>query len=248
MLPVFFEDLFICSRVIEQLGGKQLVMNHMHHEDQLVRYNALLCVQKLMVHNWYDPFFFNLPPRVKFVHSCFSRAFYCTFIHFVLRLCISRLSFTALKYYRLQIFVPVGTVGMALARLLKGFSTQPATPTVTLSVSAVFLWEVLLIVPLLSWQRYRGTQATYPSGLQLKQMLVWLKSFYYFIVKNHIALFSGLSFQTWVFVFWRGFFFLSHQNHKAPKICLALMFNNKYLESSSSIGCEWMRHGMWGHK
>lgn len=40
--------------MIEQLGGKQLVMNHMHHEDQLVRYNALLAVQKLMVHNWYE--------------------------------------------------------------------------------------------------------------------------------------------------------------------------------------------------
>ena len=42
-----------CDRVVEQLGGKQLVMTHLSHEDPNVRYEALLAVQKLMVHNWY---------------------------------------------------------------------------------------------------------------------------------------------------------------------------------------------------
>ncbi|XP_070534083.1 V-type proton ATPase subunit H-like isoform X2 [Ptychodera flava] len=37
---------------IEQLGGKELVMTYMGHEDPTVRYEALLAVQKLMVHNW----------------------------------------------------------------------------------------------------------------------------------------------------------------------------------------------------
>ena len=42
--------------VVEQLGGKQLVMTHLSHEDPNVRYEALLAVQKLMVHNWYVAF------------------------------------------------------------------------------------------------------------------------------------------------------------------------------------------------
>jgi hypothetical protein len=38
--------------VIEQLNGKQLVMQLLGHDDPNVRYEALLAVQKLMVHNW----------------------------------------------------------------------------------------------------------------------------------------------------------------------------------------------------
>ncbi|XP_054708081.1 V-type proton ATPase subunit H-like isoform X2 [Uloborus diversus] len=40
------------KHVIEGLGGKQQVMHLLSHEDPNVRYQALLCVQKLMVHNW----------------------------------------------------------------------------------------------------------------------------------------------------------------------------------------------------
>jgi V-type H+-transporting ATPase subunit H len=40
------------KHIIEQLGGKQLVMHLLAHEDPNVRYEALLAVQKLMVHNW----------------------------------------------------------------------------------------------------------------------------------------------------------------------------------------------------
>ncbi|KAG9511360.1 V-type proton ATPase subunit H [Fragariocoptes setiger] len=38
--------------VTESLGGKNLVMQRLAHEDPNVRYEALLCVQKLMVQNW----------------------------------------------------------------------------------------------------------------------------------------------------------------------------------------------------
>ncbi len=46
--------LFNCAtfRVIDQLGGKQLVMQLLQHNDASVRYNALLALQKIMVHNW----------------------------------------------------------------------------------------------------------------------------------------------------------------------------------------------------
>jgi len=40
------------KNLIETLGGKTLVMTLLSHEDPNVRYEALLAVQKLMVHNW----------------------------------------------------------------------------------------------------------------------------------------------------------------------------------------------------
>lgn len=40
------------KRVLETLGCKELVMKRMAHHDPNVRYEALLAVQKLMVHNW----------------------------------------------------------------------------------------------------------------------------------------------------------------------------------------------------
>lgn len=40
------------KKVLEQLDGKQCVMTHLSHSDPNVRYEALLAVQKLMVHNW----------------------------------------------------------------------------------------------------------------------------------------------------------------------------------------------------
>uniref|UniRef100_A0A5K3EUN7 V-type proton ATPase subunit H n=1 Tax=Mesocestoides corti TaxID=53468 RepID=A0A5K3EUN7_MESCO len=40
------------KQVIDQLGGKQVVMSLLQHNDASVRYNALLALQKIMVHNW----------------------------------------------------------------------------------------------------------------------------------------------------------------------------------------------------
>lgn len=49
-IPDLFHFLF---SVIEQLGGKQMVMQYLSHEDPNVRFEALIAVQKLMVHNWW---------------------------------------------------------------------------------------------------------------------------------------------------------------------------------------------------
>jgi len=38
--------------VIEQLEGKTIIMSMLSHEDTNVRHQALLCIQKLMVHHW----------------------------------------------------------------------------------------------------------------------------------------------------------------------------------------------------
>lgn len=38
--------------ILEQLGGKQHVMACLSHEDSNVRYEALIALQKIMVHNW----------------------------------------------------------------------------------------------------------------------------------------------------------------------------------------------------
>ncbi|XP_077966208.1 V-type proton ATPase subunit H-like isoform X2 [Styela clava] len=40
------------KKIIDQLGIKQMVMQLLGHEDSQVKYNALIAVQKLMVHNW----------------------------------------------------------------------------------------------------------------------------------------------------------------------------------------------------
>ena len=45
-------ETFLYFSVLEQLHGKTIVMSLLGHADHNVRYEALLAVQKLMVHNW----------------------------------------------------------------------------------------------------------------------------------------------------------------------------------------------------
>ncbi|CAF4522876.1 unnamed protein product, partial [Didymodactylos carnosus] len=40
------------KKTIDKLDGKVIIMRLLEHPDSNVRYQGLLCVQKLMVHNW----------------------------------------------------------------------------------------------------------------------------------------------------------------------------------------------------
>ncbi|VUZ52955.1 unnamed protein product [Hymenolepis diminuta] len=40
------------KQVVDKLNAKPLVMTLLQHNDASVRYNALLALQKIMVHNW----------------------------------------------------------------------------------------------------------------------------------------------------------------------------------------------------
>ena len=52
MNRAYVVKLCVLFSVLEQLGGKTKVMSLLSHPDPNVRYEALLAVQKLMVHNW----------------------------------------------------------------------------------------------------------------------------------------------------------------------------------------------------
>jgi hypothetical protein len=51
-MHLYVQSVFFFFSVLETLGCKELVMKRMAHHDPNVRYEALLAVQKLMVHNW----------------------------------------------------------------------------------------------------------------------------------------------------------------------------------------------------
>ena len=45
-------NIFVNSSVIEQLDAKTTIMNHLTNNDANVKHQALLCIQKLMIHHW----------------------------------------------------------------------------------------------------------------------------------------------------------------------------------------------------
>lgn len=62
----------MCCSHVEKFGGKRAIMNLLYHEDKNVRYEALLALQKIMVHHWYvggNRLIVNLLPKlIVFAH------------------------------------------------------------------------------------------------------------------------------------------------------------------------------------
>lgn len=46
------ERRYIVSRVVEEMGGKQMIMDKAQSENVLVREHALVALQKIMITNW----------------------------------------------------------------------------------------------------------------------------------------------------------------------------------------------------
>lgn len=49
---IISDDLFDLFSVIEGLDKKKVIMAKARHEDASIRENALLALQKIMLHNW----------------------------------------------------------------------------------------------------------------------------------------------------------------------------------------------------
>jgi hypothetical protein len=49
---VYVVNIKTNKSVIEQLDAKTTIMSMLSHEDTNVKHQALLCIQKLMVHHW----------------------------------------------------------------------------------------------------------------------------------------------------------------------------------------------------
>lgn len=49
---LIFSTTLFYFRVLDKLGGKERAMFLLSHEDPGVRYQALMALQKIMVHNW----------------------------------------------------------------------------------------------------------------------------------------------------------------------------------------------------
>ena len=51
-MPYHSEKLHAYVRYVEKSGLKQRIMYLLQHEESSVKYEALVAVQKMMVHNW----------------------------------------------------------------------------------------------------------------------------------------------------------------------------------------------------